>query len=1090
MTGYPENRGGFSDVRIYDRTVRNRAIGAWFRIGVVSIPVRRWINMFRVMKGASMRWIPLLACAVFMVSILPVAALQADTIEVPLGGDIQAAIDGASDGDIIQLAAGTYNAYQISPGGRAITIQGSLHGDGSLATTIDAQQQGGPVIRINSGEGDGTVIKELVITGGQGNVGSGISCDAGTSPVILGCRISGNYGGFAAGGINCFQSSPTIIDCEITNSVQGTGLVLNASDVTLGSTTVCGNNSSELFVDDESTLIPLGGNCITDDCSDTDGDGLPDGCADCSDLDGDGLCDDVDPCPTWPGGCSGDGDRVLVTATDQSIQDAIDLVADGGTVEIIAGTFAITSTIDPGGKAVTILGAVDGDGAPATILDGGGSVRLLICQNGETEETSFENLVIRNGLADFGGGMHNDGSSPTLANCTFTDNSASYGGGMYNDGSSPTLAECRFLNNTANSFGGGMYNRFESDPWLTDCVFTGNTASEGGGMQNDSSDPTLISCTFSGNSAEDEGGGMNNGASSPTLTECTFSSNSAGDGAGIFNGGPSHPSLADCTFDGNVAQFSGGGIGNISGGGTVTLAECVFTANTATDGGGMCVDKSTAILSNCTFDGNTAEQYGGGMYIEGSTPTLTGCTFTSNSATSNSDGFSSYGGGIYSIDGGLSLIDCTFTSNTGERGAGVYARDMEQPTTFSDCRFIGNQSSNDGGGVSVVSTAEPFTAERCVFEGNISGDDGGGLHHANLPVTLKDCTFTGNTATDDGGGSACDGSTPRDSLVEGCVYADNIASGDGSALSILDANVVTVTGTTVCGGETGNQFQGDYTDGGDNCITAVCNDADDDGILDGCDMCPNWPGNCSEDGLTIYVTATDQSIRDAINLVADGGTVEIIAGTFTITSTINPGGKAVTIRGAVDGDGEPTTVLDGSGNRRVLSCTNNEDDTTVFENLRLANGLVWNGSGGGVRLLGSSPRFENCVFTNNSALSTSGITSQGGGMYCSMSSPTLVDCTFTGNTGHMGGGGLYAKNSSPTLIDCTFIDNVARSIWNGGGMFNENSSSTLIDCTITNNAAGAQGGGVFSEAGGSVDLTGTIICGNTVDGTATDENQV
>ncbi|MCH2145918.1 MAG: hypothetical protein MK082_12345, partial [Phycisphaerales bacterium] len=132
-------------------------------------------------------------------SLLMVPVVLADTIEVPLGGDIQAAIDGASDGDIIQLAAGTYNAYQISPGGRAITIQGSLHEDGSLATTIDAQQQGGPVIRIVSGEDDGTVIKELVITGGEGNVGSGITCGSGTSPVIMGCRISGNYGGFAAG---------------------------------------------------------------------------------------------------------------------------------------------------------------------------------------------------------------------------------------------------------------------------------------------------------------------------------------------------------------------------------------------------------------------------------------------------------------------------------------------------------------------------------------------------------------------------------------------------------------------------------------------------------------------------------------------------------------------------------------------------------------------------------------------------------------------------------------------------------------------------------------------------------------------------
>ena len=59
----------------------------------------------------------------------------------------------------------------------------------------------------------------------------------------------------------------------------------------------------------------------------------------------------------------------------------------------------ITTTIDPGGKEVTILGTVDGNGDPTSILDGGGAFRVLICQSGETSTTIFENLMIQNGLA-------------------------------------------------------------------------------------------------------------------------------------------------------------------------------------------------------------------------------------------------------------------------------------------------------------------------------------------------------------------------------------------------------------------------------------------------------------------------------------------------------------------------------------------------------------------------------------------------------------------------------------------------------------------------------------------------------------------
>ena len=53
-------------------------------------------------------------------------------------------------------------------------------------------------------------------------------------------------------------------------------------------------------------------------------------------------------------------------------------------------------------------------------------------------------------------------------------------GGMYNyDGSSPTLANCTFTSNSADDDGGGMYNYDASSPALTDCNFCGNTSGTG-----------------------------------------------------------------------------------------------------------------------------------------------------------------------------------------------------------------------------------------------------------------------------------------------------------------------------------------------------------------------------------------------------------------------------------------------------------------------------------------------------------------------------------------------------------------------------------------------------------------------------------
>lgn len=179
-------------------------------------------------------------CAI-VASLLLAGTVFADTINVPADyPTIQGAIDAASNGDVIQIAVGTYNEHSLNPNGKAITIQGTLNEDGSLATTIDAQQSG-TVFTINSEEGNGTVIQNLSITGGMGVSidGGGIHCFQ-SSPTIADCRIEGNLASGSGGGIFCWDHAPIISGCIISGNVatsQGGGIgLVNANPIISGCT--------------------------------------------------------------------------------------------------------------------------------------------------------------------------------------------------------------------------------------------------------------------------------------------------------------------------------------------------------------------------------------------------------------------------------------------------------------------------------------------------------------------------------------------------------------------------------------------------------------------------------------------------------------------------------------------------------------------------------------------------------------------------------------------------------------------------------------------------------------------------------------
>ena len=125
----------------------------------------------------------------------------------------------------------------------------------------------------------------------------------------------------------------------------------------------------------------------------------------------------------------------------------------------------------------------------------------------------------------------------------------------------------------------------------------------------------------------------------------------------------------NCVFTGNTASNGGGG-GGMAGG---TATNCVFTDNIASrgDGGGMVYGAAT----NCAFTRNSATD-GGGIY--GST--TTNCVLTSNSASNN-------GGGAYSA----SLYFCTVASNYATQSCGgVYTNSISN--NVINCIVYGNTS--------------------------------------------------------------------------------------------------------------------------------------------------------------------------------------------------------------------------------------------------------------------------------------------------------------------------------------------------------------------------------------------------------------
>ncbi|MBN2564207.1 MAG: right-handed parallel beta-helix repeat-containing protein, partial [Candidatus Eisenbacteria bacterium] len=214
-----------------------------------------------------------------------------------------------------------------------------------------------------------------------------------------------------------------------------------------------------------------------------------------------------------------------------NIQDALDFAADGERVVLSPGTFSGARNRDLSffGRSVTLVGG----GPGSTIIDCGSAGRAFRLSDGEGRNTRIEGITIANGAApgigwtDGGGGIHLDGTSPTIREVTFASNgSGGIGAGVCcTNGASPLIEHCAFWENRA-ELGGGALAAQGSAPELVNCTIAANDAPSGGGVLCSASSALLTDTIIWGNR-----GGCPvacEGSSSPTLVRCCVSGNAGG----------------------------------------------------------------------------------------------------------------------------------------------------------------------------------------------------------------------------------------------------------------------------------------------------------------------------------------------------------------------------------------------------------------------------------------------------------------------------------------------------------------------------------------------------------------------------------
>lgn len=269
----------------------------------------------------------------------------------------------------------------------------------------------------------------------------------------------------------------------------------------------------------------------------------------------------------------------------------------------------------------------------------------LSAENANNTEISLHGLIQGN-TANISGGAHIENllqGSLDISRARFISNisnifSNSSGGLFISRNSTATTPLTVIMNNTvfngnqSKGNGGGMCVEHNVSAILTlnadSCQFENNGSSENGGglyiTAGESSSVSIQNSSFIKNQCSIGAGILfrhnNSEQMSITLLNDEFKDNLAGSGGGIYvNTGNMNVVISNCTFDNNTAEQDGGGLNTGAGNGLITVENNTNFINNKSynNGGAIFKDYRTTELENVSFTNNTASSTGSDVFNAG-----------------------------------------------------------------------------------------------------------------------------------------------------------------------------------------------------------------------------------------------------------------------------------------------------------------------------------------------------------------------------------------------------------------------------------------------------------------------------------------
>ncbi|MHC4477596.1 MAG: right-handed parallel beta-helix repeat-containing protein [Planctomycetota bacterium] len=279
----------------------------------------------------------------------------------------------------------------------------------------------------------------------------------------------------------------------------------------------------------------------------------------------------------------------LVPDVYPTIQAGIDAAVSGDTVIVAKGTYYENVVFGDKNLTLTSTNPDDPNMVADTVIDANGSGTAVVFP--ETEDANYvfalAGFTITGGDNTRGGGAHCHNGTVTISNCIIVSNRAMNGAGVYSDVADLTCVDCTFKQNAAQSGNGGGIYIAQAELMVINCTFIQNSAaSEGGGVTSEDDKITLRNCTFRQNTAS-WGGGMHNSHYGATVSNCTFALNSAVNGGGIgikdLREGDRTQRITNCSFSGNTADDYGGAV-FVRFNGNLIMTNCILWDNIAFEG--------------------------------------------------------------------------------------------------------------------------------------------------------------------------------------------------------------------------------------------------------------------------------------------------------------------------------------------------------------------------------------------------------------------------------------------------------------------------------------------------------------------------